>query len=312
MRSPSGVVELGREGARADARGVGLGDAPDLVDRARPDAGADAGGARDRVGRGDERIGAVVDVEHGALRPLEDHEAAVVEHAPGDRRGVGDVAARAGGRGCGTPRSSCAGRAPGPWRTDAASGAWARARRRSSCAGSSRRAGPACGCRGAPPCRRSRGRCRGGWCRSGACRACASPAWSSSLWYGMIRCALAEMRSPLMSMRRREQLGDLLGQHLRVDHHAVADRADLARVEDPRRDQVELEGLAVADDRVAGVVAALEADHEVGLLGEQVDDLALALVAPLGAHDHQTGHRRIECRGQGARRPGRPCAGPGP
>ena len=33
---------------------------------------------------------------------------------------------------------------------------------------------------------------------------CASPAWSSSLWYGMIRCALAEMRRPLRSIRRRD------------------------------------------------------------------------------------------------------------
>ena len=127
----------------------------------------------------------------------------------------------------------------------------------------------------------------------------ASPAWSSSLWYGMIRCALAEMRRPLRSMRRRRQLVDLLGQHHRVHHHAVADRAQLAGVEDPRRDQVELEGLAVADDRVAGVVAALEADHEVGLLGEQVDDLALPLVAPLGAHDHESWHGESECRAAG-------------
>ncbi len=50
---------------------------------------------------------------------------------------------------------------------------------------------------------------------------------------------------------------------------------------------MELELLAVADDRVAGVVAALEADDRVRVLGEQVDDLALALVAPLGAdYDH--------------------------
>ena len=31
----------------------------------------------------------------------------------------------------------------------------------------------------------------------------ASPAWSSSLWYGMIRCALAEMRRPEMSIDLR-------------------------------------------------------------------------------------------------------------
>ena len=86
------------------------------------------------------------------------------------------------------------------------------------------------------------------------------------------------------------QVVELVGQHLRVDHDAVADRAQLARVEDPGRDQVELPLHAVADDRVAGVVAALEADHEVRVLGEQVDDLALALVAPLGADDHDAGH----------------------
>ena len=31
----------------------------------------------------------------------------------------------------------------------------------------------------------------------------ASPSWSSSLWYGMIRCALADTRRPVRSIRRR-------------------------------------------------------------------------------------------------------------
>ena len=89
------------------------------------------------------------------------------------------------------------------------------------------------------------------------------------------------------------QVVELARQHLRVDHDAVADRADPARVEDPGRDQVELPLHAVVtDDRVAGVVAALEANHEVRVLREQVGDLALALVAPLGAYDHDAGHRR--------------------
>jgi hypothetical protein len=65
------------------------------------------------------------------------------------------------------------------------------------------------------------------------------------------------------------ELLDLAGQHRRVDDDAVADRAGLAGVEDPRGDQVELEGLAVADDRVTGVVAALKADHDVGLLASR-------------------------------------------
>ena len=86
------------------------------------------------------------------------------------------------------------------------------------------------------------------------------------------------------------QAVELVGEDLRVDHDAVADRAELAGVEDPGRDQVELPLDVVADDRVPGVVAALEADHEVRVLGEQVGDLALALVAPLGADDHDAGH----------------------
>ena len=50
---------------------------------------------------------------------------------------------------------------------------------------------------------------------------------------------------------------------------------------------MELELLALADDRVAGVVAALEADDRGSPLGEEVDDLPLALVAPLGSdYDH--------------------------
>ena len=35
-------------------------------------------------------------------------------------------------------------------------------------------------------------------------------------------------------------------------------------------------------DRVTGVVAALVAHYHVRLLAEQVDDLALAFIAPLG------------------------------
>ena len=88
----------------------------------------------------------------------------------------------------------------------------------------------------------------------------------------------------------RAQRVELLDQHLRVDHHAVADHAALARVEDPRGDQVQLPLLALAHDRVPGVVAALKAHDRVGLLGEQVGDLPLSLIAPLGADYHDSGH----------------------
>jgi hypothetical protein len=59
---------------------------------------------------------------------------------------------------------------------------------------------------------------------------------------------------------------------------------------------VELELSPVADDRVAGVVAALKAHDEVRPLGEQVGQLALSLVAPLGADDDYSRHDRVIMR----------------
>ena len=94
----------------------------------------------------------------------------------------------------------------------------------------------------------------------------------------------------------RAQRVELLDQHLRVDHHAVADHAALARVEDARGDQVQLPLLAVAHDRVPGVVAALEAHDGIAVLGEQIGDLALALIAPLGADYDYARHRGVQSR----------------
>src|SRR5207302_1078223 len=55
--------------------------------------------------------------------------------------------------------------------------------------------------------------------------------------------------------------------------------------EDAGRQQGELVRRALADDGVAGVGAAVVADDEVVPVGEEVNDLALGLVAPLQADD---------------------------
>ncbi len=88
---------------------------------------------------------------------------------------------------------------------------------------------------------------------------------------------------------RRESV-ELADQRRRVDHDSAADDRRDVRVQDPRRHQVELEDLVAADDRVAGVVAALVADDHRDLLGEEVGGLALALVAPLQPDDHGSRH----------------------
>ena len=48
--------------------------------------------------------------------------------------------------------------------------------------------------------------------------------------------------------------------------------------------------LAAHHEGVPGVVPALETDDHLGVLGEQVDDLALSLVAPLGTDHHDVRH----------------------
>ena len=88
----------------------------------------------------------------------------------------------------------------------------------------------------------------------------------------------------------RLDLGDLLGQRPGIDHHAVADHRQLALAHHAGRQQRQLIGGAVDHQRVAGIVAALEAHHDIGALRQPIDDLALAFVTPLGADDHDIGH----------------------
>ena len=108
----------------------------------------------------------------------------------------------------------------------------------------------------------------------------------------------------------RRELVELLAQHLGVEHDAVAEHAELAREEDAARQQPELERLLADLHGVPGVVAALVARDDGERLGQQVDDLALALVAPLGADDDGRGrcgraHRGRVDAGTGALRAGR-------
>ena len=99
----------------------------------------------------------------------------------------------------------------------------------------------------------------------------------------------------------RLELVELVEQHLRVDDAAGADHRGLAR-DDAARRLADLERLVADDDRVPGVRPALVAADDIGLLGEQVDDLALALVAPLRPDDHGRGHG-VSLRVSGTSRP---------
>ena len=70
----------------------------------------------------------------------------------------------------------------------------------------------------------------------------------------------------------------------RIDNDAVSDHTFLARAKNARRHQVQDVLLCADENRVPGIVAALSADHDVRILRQYIDNLALAFIAPLGAH----------------------------
>ena len=83
---------------------------------------------------------------------------------------------------------------------------------------------------------------------------------------------------------------DLGEQRRQVDDNAVGDDGDDVVVEDPARRELQGVALATGHDRVPGVVAALVTHDVAVLLGEQIDDLGLALVTPLGPDDDGDRH----------------------
>jgi hypothetical protein len=287
--APAASASLGNGPAPTRVR-YGLRDADDRLDPRRADAAAGAGTARDRIGRGHEGIGAVVEVEQRSLRALEQHAPTRIEGLVEQERRVGDV------------RRQAVGEAQEVAQDDAA------VERRDVV--DALQQVVLDGQRGVhlllqdlpveqvlradPDARRlvGVGRAHAALRRAdlqGAEAQLRLRVDQSVPRHHEVRVARdAQPRCRTPSVLQTVELAD---EDLRVDHHPVAEHADLVGLEDARRQQVELERLGAVDDGVARVVAPLVAGHHVEVLGQQVDDLALALVAPLGAHDHAAGHQ---------------------
>jgi hypothetical protein len=75
-----------------------------------------------------------------------------------------------------------------------------------------------------------------------------------------------------------------------IDDDPVTDHAERARIQDAAGHEVEPVLLPTRHHCVSGVVPALGTHHHVHAVGEQVDDLALALVAPLSADEDSDAH----------------------
>jgi hypothetical protein len=68
-----------------------------------------------------------------------------------------------------------------------------------------------------------------------------------------------------------------------VHNTPATDDVHARGVDEAGREDVEVVGDAVRDDGVSGIVAALGAAAQLGVVGEDIDELAFAFVAPLGA-----------------------------
>ena len=90
----------------------------------------------------------------------------------------------------------------------------------------------------------------------------------------------------------RLQSVDLPNDAGRVERHSAGDNAGDVVAENAAGNEGELPGLAVGDDGVAGVGAALVADDDRMIFGENIDEFAFGFVAPLQTDNTCAGHGR--------------------
>ena len=79
------------------------------------------------------------------------------------------------------------------------------------------------------------------------------------------------------------QVFHFFNEHLEIDHDTVADDTGCMAGDDPRWDQAQLKFFAIDHNRVASVVAALVTHNIIRALCEVVGDLPFPFVAPLCA-----------------------------
>ena len=283
-------------GPEPDAGRVGLGDPDHPVDVAGADAGPGAGSAGDRVRRGHVGIRAVVEVEEGGLRALEEDVLAGLQGVVDEPDGVGDVGREPGRQLVEVALGDLVGRQRQPVVDPREDGVLLLQRlvelgpedlgveqvlhpqpRAQRLVGVRRPDAATCRAEGVAP----------------------EAALGEEVELDVVRqdqVGVARHLQPAAVDAPGLHAVDLVEQHRRLDHDAVADDRHHVVVEHARRQELEGEGLTVHDDRVAGVVATLVADHHGHLLGQQVGELPLALVSPLGADDDG-------CRHWGSSRP---------
>ena len=90
------------------------------------------------------------------------------------------------------------------------------------------------------------------------------------------------------------KLFDFGDEMMRIDDDAIADDAELAANE-PGWQKGELVADPVNDERMTGIVAALEAHDHVRTFGKPIDNFAFAFVTPLRTDHDYVRHLFISC-----------------
>ena len=283
------LVELGGEGARADPRRIGLDDADDSLQVTRAHTGTPADTARDRVARCHERICAVVEVEEGRLCGFEEHPLLRVQRLVHEMHRVVDQRLEPGceievvaGEGVGIDGKPV---------VDLGKDSVLLPKNEIQLLPED------LGVQEVLDSQPDTGRLVGVRRTDAAFGRAELVLAQEALGHAV---ELLVVRHDQVRVAGQadaaavDSLGfehvELFDQHGGVDDDAVADHRHDPRIQHAARNELELEDVAVHDDRVAGVVAALVADTERGLFGEEIGELSLALVTPLGADDHRAGH----------------------
>src|ERR1039457_5574998 len=284
------VEGLGGKGSAADARDVGLGDADDTVNARGRDTGSSAGPAGAGAGGGHEGISAVVDIEHGALRAFEHDGLAVADGVIEQHGGVADHGAYALGEGLvlgadgGEVELAIDAESPGDDDLLLHDGIVLRAENfgREEVGDADAAAGGLVLVAGADA-------ARGGADGDAALAAFRHFLHHAMGWKQHVGAVTDEEIGGHGDAGRFQRL-DLAQQRGGGDDESGGNYGLFPGGQNAARDQFEDELLLADENRVARIVATLIARHNIEAFGEEIDDLAFTLVAPLCAEDDYVSH----------------------
>ncbi len=285
------VVKLRGKGTLSDSGYIGLGDADHLMDQAWPDASAGTCPAGNRGGAGDIGVGAVVDIKQAALRTFKQHALALFDGAVEQHRGAAQVLFEALGITAvlGDDLLFIKGRLAKVFLQQKILFRQEFAHLASEHLGLHQ-----VGKTNAAPTDLvliGRANAAAGGADFAAGTAFTRLVDGHVVGHDDMRVAVDHQLRIIFEIAAFFKIIDLLQKDARVEHHPVGDYAALAFVQNAGRNQMQNRLLLAHHEGVSGVVAALVTDDLIGILRVNINNFSLAFVTPLGADNHNIGHK---------------------